>query len=37
MHLHIVEFLSAVFARFNVTFYLEYHCTAVSEVSIDKK
>ena len=37
MHLHIVEFLSAVFARVNVTFYLEYHCTAVSEVSIDKK
>ena len=37
MHLHIVEFLSAVFARFNVAFYLEYHCTAVSEVSIDKK
>ena len=37
MHLHIVEFLSAVFARFNVTFYLDYHCTAVSEVSIDKK
>ena len=37
MHLHIVEFLSAVFARFNVVFYLEYHCTAVSEVSIDKK
>ena len=37
MHLHIVEFLSAVFARFNVTFYLEYHCTAVSEVSRGKK
>ena len=37
MHLHIVEFLSAVSARFNVTFYLDYHCTAVSEVSIDKK
>ena len=37
MHSHVVEFLSAVFARFNVTFYLEYHCTAVSEVSIDKK
>ena len=30
MHSHVVEFLSAVFARFNVTFYLEYHCTAVS-------
>ena len=37
MHSHIVEFLSAVFARFNVTFYLEYHCTAVSEVSRGKK
>ena len=32
-----LEFLSAVFARFNVTFYLEYHCTAVSEVSRGKK
>ena len=37
MHSHVVEFLSAVFARFNVTFYLEYHCTAVSEVSRGKK
>ena len=37
MYLHIVEFLSAVFACFNVTFYLEYHCTAVSEVSRGKK
>ena len=37
MHLRVVEFLSAVFARFNVTFYLEYHCTAVSEVSTGKK
>ena len=24
-------------ARFNVTFYLEYHCTAASEVSRGKK
>ena len=37
MHSHVVEFLSAVFPRFNVTFYLEYHCTAVSEVSRGKK
>ena len=37
MHSHVVEFLSAVFARFNVTFYLEYHCMAVSEVSRGKK
>ena len=37
MHSHVVEFLSAVFAHFNVTFYLEYHCTAVSEVSRGKK
>ena len=37
MHSHVVEFLSAVFARFDVTFYLEYHCTAVSEVSKGKK
>ena len=37
MHLQVVEFLSAVFACFNVTFYLEYHCTAVSEVSRGKK
>ena len=36
MHLRVVEFLSAVFARFNVTFYLEYHCTA-AEVSTGKK
>ena len=37
MHSHVVEFFSAVFARFNVTFYLEYHCTTVSEVSRGKK
>ena len=37
MHSHVLEFLSAVFTRFNVTFYLEYHCTAVSEVSRSKK
>ena len=37
MHSHVVEFLSAVFAHFNVTFYLEYHCTAVSEGSRGKK
>ena len=37
MHSHIVEFLSAVFPHVNVTFYLEYHCTAVSEVSRGKK
>ena len=32
-----VEFLSVVFARFNVAFYLKYHCMAVSEVSRGKK
>ena len=37
MYSHIVEFLSAVFPHFNVTFYLEYHCTALSEVSRGKK
>ena len=37
MYSHIVEFLSAVFPRFNVTFYLEYHYTALSEVSRGKK
>ena len=37
MHSHVVELLSAVFARFNVMFYLEHHCTAVSEVSRGKK
>ena len=37
MHSHIVEFLSVVFACFNVTFYLEYHRVAVSEVSKGKK
>ena len=37
MHSHVVELLSAVFARFNVTFYLEHRCTAVSEVSRGKK
>ena len=37
MQSHVVDFLSAVFARFNVTFYLEYHCTAVSEGSKGKK
>ena len=31
LQFHLVEFLSTVFARFNVTF--EYHRTAVSEVS----
>ena len=33
MHSHIVEFLSPFFTHFNVIFYLECHCTAVSEVS----
>ena len=33
LQFHLVEFLSTVFARFNVTFYFEYHRTAVSEVS----
>ena len=30
-------YVSPVFARFNVTFYFEYHSTAVSEVSKGKK
>ena len=37
MLLHVVEFLLAVFAGFNVTFYFEYHLTVVSEVSQGKK
>ena len=36
MLLHVVEFLFVVSARFNVTFYFEYHHTAVSEVSQGK-
>ena len=34
IHSHVVEFLSAIFARFmSVYIYLQHHCTAVSEVS----
>ena len=36
MHSHAVEFLSAVFARFNV-FHFEYHCMVVSKVSKGKE